>query len=126
MTRETLYGFDKIITQEEGNIIEIKLKLHKEKRSRLVGYIKTDLKTLYIKREKAKHLMRVNNSIGFNYALINDAKRFDKVMLMLDGKNYLIPNEFILQYVSFLHFKEVGFERQIFLKVNEFERFLQN
>lgn len=123
MTRETFYGLDKVITNEKGNAIEIKLKLASEKHSRALGTVNIEEKTLYIKRQKSKHLLIKANAIGFNYSLIRDAKRFNKVLLMMDGEQYLIPNEHILEHGSFLWFKNEGFEKQIFLNMNEIHKF---
>jgi hypothetical protein len=115
---------DTFLVQEENGLIEIKLKLKKEKFSRLLGYVKLDEQTFYCKREKKKHLLIKADAYGFNYNLLNEAKRFDKVLLCIDKiDKYLIPNDYILSNGSFLWFKNEGFERQIFLKRAEIERF---
>lgn len=115
---------DSFLVEEENGIIEIKLKLKKEKFARLLGYVKTSEKTLYCNRDSKKHLLVKADSYGFNYNLLNEAKRFDKVLLCIDKiDKYLIPKEFILSNGSFLWFKTEGFERQIFLKMAEIERF---
>lgn len=115
---------DSFLVEEQNGIIEIKLKLKKEKFARLLGYVKTSEKTLYCNRDSKKHLLVKADSYGFNYNLLNEAKRFDKVLLCIDKiDKYLIPKEFILSNGSFLWFKTEGFERQIFLKRAEIERF---
>jgi hypothetical protein len=115
---------DTFLVQEENGLIEIKLKLKKEKFSRLLGYVKLDEQTFYCKREKKKHLLIKADAYGFNYNLLNEAKRFDKVMLIIDNLDrYLIPKDYILSNGSFLWFKTEGFERQIFLKMTEIEKF---
>jgi hypothetical protein len=115
---------DCFLVAEEKGIIEIKLKLKKEKFARLLGYVKTSEKTFYCNRDSKRHLLVKADSYGFNYNLINEAKRFDKVLLCIDKiDKYLIPNDFILSNGSFLWFKNEGFERQIFLKRAEIERF---
>lgn len=115
---------DCFLVAEEKGIIEIKLKLKKEKFARLLGYVKASEKTFYCNRDSKRHLLVKADSYGFNYNLINEAKRFDKVLLCIDKiDKYLIPNDFILSNGSFLWFKNEGFERQIFLKKAEIERF---
>lgn len=113
---------------EEGNFFEVTnnngwltvcLKLAKEPRSREIGKVNLIQETLVIKRSKAKHLFRKNNSYGFNEYFIRTAKSFKKVQLEDEDGTYLFPKSLVLERGSYLHFKGMGFERQLFLPLSE-------
>lgn len=121
------YG-NNLYVHNNGVRILIFLKLKQEARKRRLGVINLDTKTFYVKRVRAKHLFNKNQSYGFNYKLLSEAKKFDKVRLQDDFNEWLIPVKYILDNGSFLHFKGEGFERQIFIElssINEFERGLK-
>lgn len=114
------------MTDTQGNSITnlngwVMLKLAAEKHSRKVGYLANDI--LRVERTRHKHLHRLSNSYGFNYEIISKAKRFTKVLLCDEFGQYMIPNEYILEHGGFLHFKTQGFEKQIFLKLEEINKF---
>ncbi len=69
------------------------------------------------------HLHRISNSYGFNYQLLDEAKKFDFVRIIAADAEYKIPRTEILSKGSFLFFKEQGFERQIFVKLEELNNF---
>ena len=127
---------DKIVsrTDDQGNMLICKhngvrvivtLKLKQEQKHRRIGVINIERKTIEVRRNKDKHLMRVNNSYGFNHKLLEDAKLFDKVRLIDEVDEWLIPKDWILKNGSFLHFKNVGFERQIFVNQVDMMEFLR-
>ena len=88
------------------------------KQTRVIGKINDATKTLEVKRVREKHLMRANNSYGFNSYVIENAKRFDKVLLNDNFGAFLIPLEVIRENGTFLHFLKQGFEKQTFLNLN--------
>jgi len=118
-------------TDDNGNLLLIKdnkvrlvlyLKLKSETKSRKLGVINLAQKVFEVKRVRAKHLFRKNQSYGFNHKLLNDAKLFDKIRLIDDLGEWLIPKDFILTNGSFLHFKSNGgFERQIFIELDKIQ-----
>jgi hypothetical protein len=57
--------------------------------------------------------------------LLNAAKVFDKINLIDEHDEWIIPVKYILEKGDFLHFKneENGFERQIFIPLEKIENF---
>jgi len=107
---------------QKGGLLKISLKLKSEPGSRNIGEVKLDDKTLLLKRNKAKHLFKKNNSYGFNEYLIENGKTFDKIMLADDDAVYLFPKELVKEKGNYLYFKQEGFEKQIFLALDEIKK----
>lgn len=105
-------------TSALGPILKIYLKLRHENTERILGFVNTKDRVLHIKRKKAKHLFKKNNSYGFNEYLINNGQTFDKILLSDEDGNYLFPKSLVSEKGSYLHFKQDGFERQLFLPVS--------
>ena len=114
---------NKIIASNNGDRIKVLLKLNTELRSRLLGYVNIKSKSIKIIRKKELHLLRKNNSYGFNHTLLSDAKTFDKILLKDELNAWKIPTQFILDNGKFLFFKEQGFERQIFISMEQLNQF---
>ena len=114
---------NKIIASNNGDRIKVLLKLNTELRSRLLGYVNIKSKSIKIIRKKELHLMHINNSYGFNHTLLSDAKTFDKILLKDELNAWNIPTQFILENGKFLFFKEQGFERQIFISLEQINQF---
>ncbi len=123
---------DKIVTRSDsfGNLLKIKnngkriillLKLASETRHRQVGVINEKQRILTVYREPY-HLHRISNSYGFNYQLLDEAKKFDFVRIIAADAEYKIPRTELLAKGNFLFFKEQGFERQIFVKLDELKK----
>jgi|688.fasta_scaffold320624_4 hypothetical protein len=112
-----------ILCENNGARIILKLKLRSESRTRRIGVVNLGQKSIEIKRDSKKHLFRKNNSYGFNYQVLKDAKLFNSVRLKDESNEWLIPKDFILDNGSFLFFKEEGFERQIFVPIILIEGF---
>jgi len=114
---------NKIIASSNGTRIKVLLKLNSEIRSRLLGYINIKSKSIKIIRKKEVHMLQKNNSYGFNYTLLNDAKTFNKILLKDELNAWKIPTQFILDNGKFLFFKEQGFEKQIFISIEQLNQF---
>ena len=114
---------NKIIASNNGDRIKVVLKLNTEIRSRLLGYINIKSKSIKIIRKKEVHLLYKNNSYGFNHTLLADAKTFDKILLKDELNSWKIPTKFILENGKFLFFKEQGFEKQIFVSLEQLNQF---
>tara|TARA_R110000868_G_scaffold36781_5_gene130241 strand:- start:341 stop:739 length:399 start_codon:yes stop_codon:yes gene_type:complete len=114
---------NKIIASNNGERIKVLLKLNAELRCRLLGYVNIKSKTIKIIRKKELHLLRKNNSYGFNHTLLADAKMFNKILLKDEFNSWSIPTQFILDNGKFLFFKEQGFEKQIFVSLEELNQF---
>ena len=109
--------------EEKNGWLTVKLKLSKENTLRQLGKVELKTKTLELKRSKEKHLFRKNDSYGFNEHFIRTAKTFDKIQLYDDDGTYVFPKNIILEKGSYLHFKSIGFERQLFLPLSEIKKF---
>lgn len=111
------------VTRESGNVLTICLKLNNETREREIGKVFLKERILEIKRNREKHLFRKNKSYGFNEHVIRTGKTFDKIQLSDEQNTYLFQKELILTKGSYLHFKDLGFEKQLFLPLSEMENF---
>jgi hypothetical protein len=104
----------------------IYLKLKNESFSRKLGEIDTDKKTLTVNRKYETHLHRKSDSFGFNYSLLKQATLFNLVVLITNKDEvFHIPLEYILEKGDFIYFKEQGFEKQIFLKLELIKEFIK-
>lgn len=103
---------------KRGN--EIYLKLDSEKKERLLGRVVG--RELQVARVRSKHLFLKNSSYGFNEVLLKRAKTFDKVRLM-ETNTYLIPVSFILENGRYMFHKKKGFEKQLFVTLQQIEQF---
>jgi hypothetical protein len=112
------------VTRESGNVLTICLKLNNETREREIGKVFLKEKILEIKRNREKHLFRKNKSYGFNEHVVKTGKTFDKIQLSDEQNTYLFNKELILIKGSYLHFKDLGFEKQLFLPLSEMEKFI--
>lgn len=102
-----------------GNVF---LKLVKEQRKRKLGFIDRGKKTFSIRRKRAVHLFRKGNAYGFNHHLLSKAKTFDMIILSDEFGEYEFPVSKVMQHgKSFMHFKQQGFELQIFLPLEIIE-----
>lgn len=117
---------------EHGNYFEVEeikgwlivgLKLESNVKIREIGKVNLKEKFIEIKRNKEKHLFRKNNSYGFNEYLIKTSKTFDNVKLIDDNGTYVFPKNTILEKGKYLFFKEQGFEKQLFLPLEEINKF---
>lgn len=105
-----------------GNVLSVKdgrviLKLSKG-RPRLIGIIDDELRVLNVRRNREKHVLRAINSYGFNLAVIENATRFDKILLKDNYGTFLIPLQLIKDCGRYKHFKKQGLETQVFLHIN--------
>lgn len=115
---------NEVIVDRDGSDIKINLHLRAEGRKRLIGNVNTNVRTLYIRRSRHKHLHNKSQSYGFNYDILKHAKLFDKVYLSDEYGSYSVPVKVILEEGKYLFFKQVGFEKQIFLsltRINDFK-----
>ena len=99
------------------NGIDIFIRLREEQHRRMIGRVNFDTRTLHVERDSTKHLLKKANAYGFNYYILKNAQRFDKVVLHETdtGDAFRMEVKFMLSEGEFLFFKEQGFEKQIFL-----------
>lgn len=122
---------NQILCNQSGKDIIVTLKLKEQvgRRNypRKLGTIDCEKRILVTKRNYRKHIMKANLSYGFNHFLLKEATKFDHILLEeKDGKErhrYLIPRQKILEEGTFLHFKQIGFEKQIFLSYEKIKTY---
>jgi len=107
--------------KSNDKLIQLSLKLKSEKKLRRIGTVTKSTKTIDIKRKRGKHLHIKSNSYGFNYEVLDNKKSFDRVRLSDEISDWKIPLSFIMENGSFLFFKQQGFERQIFVTLEQIE-----
>lgn len=112
-----------IISKNNGKRIIVKLKLSNEKTYRLLGVINKATKSIRMTRKRSMHLLIKAQTYGFNYDLLSSAKQFKTVRLEDEFEKWTVPVEYILKEGSFLFFKNQGFERQIFITLQQLKQF---
>jgi hypothetical protein len=95
-----------------------------EGQTRVLGSVFPIERIFKTTRSRNKHLFLKNSSYGFNDNFLRTALMFDFVVLTDEFGVYKIPRTVILEEGTFLHFKQVGFERQIFLPLKRIEEFI--
>lgn len=103
---------------EKDGFLYITLHLKGKKAGRNIGRVRLADRVLEVSRKRDKHLMLKANAYGFNEYVLREAKRFDKIELKDEYGTYLFSRQLVLDMGKYLHFKEEGFEKQIFLSLN--------
>ena len=115
------------ITSKEGHRFEaderdgflyITLHLKGKKAARNIGRVRLADRVLEVSRKREKHLMLKANAYGFNEYVLREAKKFDRIELTDEYGTYLFSRQLVLDMGRYLHFKEEGFEKQLFLSLN--------
>ena len=101
----------------DGNIIL--LKLFKEKNPRKIGTLFDN--RLITFRNRAKHLMKSNNSYGFNEEVIKSID-VEYIDLYEDIQMFRIPRQLLLEGGQTLEEQGDGYEKQLFLSISEIEK----
>lgn len=112
-------GLNKILMKATEKTKVVYLKLKSEIRRRRIGYVTVSTRTFHIKRNRAEHLLVNANAYGFNEYVITNQTSFDVVNLSDDQEHWKIPVEIIKEKGSYLWFKEQGFEKQLFLSLEQ-------
>jgi len=114
---------EQIQSKQKDGVIELTL-ITATGEKRHIGRI---INRMYItKRNRKKHLLIKANAYGFNHHVLENGTTFDKVMLVEGENSYLIPVADILEYGSFLWFKTQGFEKQIFMTLEQLRQYKLN
>lgn len=107
-----------IILKPNGKVF-LELPGNRYKSRRCIGYISGD--TFHTERNSRRHLLRVNQSLGFNYELIKNGN-FDFICVTYDFERLWSSRQVILNNGEFFHFGNGSLELQIFLKLDDFKR----
>lgn len=106
-----------IILKPSGKIY-LHLPGNRYKSKRFIGYVSGD--TFHTERNSRRHLLRVNQSLGFNYELIKNGN-FDFICVTYDFERLWTSRQVILNNGEFFHFGNGSLELQIFLKLDNFK-----
>jgi hypothetical protein len=101
----------------------IHIKVNGDNRLRKIGTVIPGKRILVINRLRSKHEFKKAASYGFNYYVLKNIEGFDTIKLCDEYGIYNIPVEDILAKSLFLHFKKTGFERQIFMKISDINKY---
>jgi hypothetical protein len=93
-------------------------------KKRLIGQIDKSTRTLRLIRSRSKHLMRVNNSYGINYYLIENGQTFDKVEIVDEQNSWLVTKDYLIEHCTTMNFKTQGFELQKFISLDKLNSFV--
>lgn len=104
--------------EERDGFLYITLHLKGKKAARNIGRVRLADRVLEVSRKRDKHLMLKANAYGFNEYVLREAKKFDKIELTDEYGTYLFSRQLVLDMGRYLHFKEEGFEKQLFLSLN--------
>lgn len=92
-----------------------------ENRSRRIGKVVNNI--FNTRRNYERHLHYKTNSFGFNCALL-ELLRGKYIILKTNRKEaFKIPVNDIFDKGHYLHFASQGFEKQIFFKISELEKY---
>lgn len=116
---------NRLIATHNDAIINLSLLLADGK-SRAIGQIDKGTRTLRLVRSRSKHLMRINNSYGINYYLIENGKLFDQVEIVDEQNTWVVPKEYIIKHCTTLNFKAQGFELQKFISLDKLNSFVNS
>lgn len=96
------------------------LKLAREEKNRTIGKVKGN--TFFVKRVRERHLFRQNSSYGFNINIIEQLGVVN-IELYEDSGVFKFPVDVLRQFGDYLHFKDEGFERQLFLPLSIIDKY---
>lgn len=113
-----------VTTKNDGKVIHVFLQLKDDEKEKNIGFITEDDQTFHITRKRDKHLFRKASAYGFNHMVLEKTKRFYNIRLTDEFNVWLIPVKFILGSGFFLNFLEQGFERQIFVTLEQLKKFI--
>jgi hypothetical protein len=114
---------NRLIATHNDSIINLSLLLIDGKK-RAIGQIDKGTRTLRLIRSRSKHLMRVNNSYGINYYLIENGKAFDKVQIVDEQNSWLVTKEYLIENCTTMNFKAQGFELQKLISLDKLNSFV--
>jgi len=115
---------NKLIASHNDSIINLSLLLADGK-SRSIGQIDKEARVLRLIRSRAKHLMRVNNSYGINYYLIENGQTFDKVQIVDEQNTWVVTKKYLIDNCTTMNFKAQGFELQKFISLEKLNTFVK-
>ena len=114
---------NRLIARHNDAVINLSILLADGK-SRSIGQIDKATRTLRLIRSRSKHLMRVNNSYGINYYLIENGQTFDHVEIVDEQNTWLVTKDYLIEHCTTMNFKAQGFELQKFISLDKLNSFV--
>ena len=109
----------------EGNILYLKRKGKKGKRE--IGRLQfLNESWFYISSRKSKDVFQKLNAWGINWQVFNHLPEGCFIIINTEDKAYRIKKELAADKGKFFYFKLQGFEKQIFIPLEFFEKFDNN
>lgn len=109
---------EKITIKPNGRVLLI-LSDTSYKPVRQIGYIKNRIFNTIRKPES--HRYNKLNAIGLNYKLLSQGgSYFDLISIEYGFEKLETSREYFLEFGDFLHFKNNGLDKQLFLPIDEF------
>ena len=102
--------------------IDIELYLVSESKPRHIANASHDMKILRFNRTNPDHLFRKTNSYGFCSDLLS-MENWVTIVVNAPEAQYVVSRGDFIRAGSFLHFKPLGFETQIFVPVDFLENY---
>lgn len=97
----------------------IYLRLKGTSSRRCLGVVEGD--TFHTRRKAGRHVMRSQDDVGFNYSLIRYGKFINVEVAVSDGRILRTTRAAILEHGECRHFEGMGYELQIFLRLDQFQ-----
>lgn len=108
-----------LIKSKHPHISNVRLTLPHQKR--FIGKLDEAGEGTFFTKRNEKHLFRKTNSLGINLDLLmNENLKFRWIHIDYCGKQLLTSRLYFLQYGKIFNFQKAGFEKQVFLSLDEF------
>lgn len=113
---------------------QIKLLLSERGESRVIGLFDPQSGILEVERDPQRHLFRKGNAYGINDEMLRLSRVCHTLRISLISgrgrsrrlvKRFDVPIEWALENGRYLNFKQQGFERQIFLSMEQLEGYVK-
>lgn len=100
-------------------IYQVELDLPMQKR--FIGQLDFAGEGTFTTKRKEKHLFRKTNSLGLNYALLNNSQiNFKWIVIDFEGSKLVTTREYFKIHGKHFQFTNKAFELQVFLPIEEF------
>ncbi|MGD1006039.1 MAG: hypothetical protein ABR980_02270 [Ignavibacteriaceae bacterium] len=108
-----------LIPTQYASVFNVQLKLVME--TRFIGKVDIAGEGKFLTQRKLKHILKKTNSLGVNHQLlINESIKFRWIIIDFEGHKYITSRLYFLTHGQIYTFGNAGFEKQIFLPLNEF------
>lgn len=111
-----------IIARRYKEVVTLHLQLVGQ-RERKLGRIILKDRVFQVIRKRDKHLFWKKMAYGFNHYVLLHSKLFDTIHLKDEKYDWAVPRKWILENGQFLTFKNQGFERQLFVSLEDLTPF---